>query len=49
MDPDTINCMILRIYVVLKKILAMPSSNELVKVQGMGEKKTVYSFPSFRF
>ena len=30
MDPDTINCVILRIYVDNKNILAMPSSGKLV-------------------
>ena len=37
MDPDMMNCMLLRTHVE-KKFLAMPSSGELVLVQGMGKK-----------
>ena len=38
MDPDTTNCMLLRIHVD-KKFLAMTSIDKLVYVQGMAVKK----------
>ena len=43
MDPDTTNCVILRIHVDTRSFLAAPSSGKLVLVGSMGVKKLMDS------